>query len=161
VLVQSAIFVQRLITWDNEAFQKPTTAQTQTLAAIHFMTRLTFILIFFAALTARGQQRHDGLIGAYQAKGGFEKYSILVLKADKSFTYEYGLGGCQGEVEGTWIVKKNKLILTNDNEFLGKEIAVHPDMSLTSWTIKKKALKPDGMVDCGCVKETRKHFRMK
>jgi hypothetical protein len=33
VLVQSAIFVQRLVTWDSEAFQSPTTAQTQTLAA--------------------------------------------------------------------------------------------------------------------------------
>jgi hypothetical protein len=32
VQVQSAIFVQRLVTWDSEAFQKPTTAQTQTLA---------------------------------------------------------------------------------------------------------------------------------
>ena len=32
VLVQSAIFVQRLVTWDNEAFQTPTTAQTQTLS---------------------------------------------------------------------------------------------------------------------------------
>jgi len=34
-VTQSAIFVQRLVTWDNEAFQSPTTAQTQTLAARH------------------------------------------------------------------------------------------------------------------------------
>jgi hypothetical protein len=33
VLVQSAIFVQRLVTWDSEAFLSPTTAQTQTLCA--------------------------------------------------------------------------------------------------------------------------------
>jgi hypothetical protein len=33
VQVQSAIFVQRLVTWDSEAFQSPTTAQTQTLYA--------------------------------------------------------------------------------------------------------------------------------
>jgi hypothetical protein len=32
--VQSAIFVQRLVTWDNEAFQSPTTAQTQTISMI-------------------------------------------------------------------------------------------------------------------------------
>ena len=31
VLVQSAIFVQRLVTWDSDVFQMPTTAQTQTL----------------------------------------------------------------------------------------------------------------------------------
>jgi hypothetical protein len=35
VLVQSAIFVQCLVTWDSEAFQSPTTAQTQTLCARH------------------------------------------------------------------------------------------------------------------------------
>jgi hypothetical protein len=34
VQIQSAIFVQRLVTWDSEAFQSPTTAQTQTLAGI-------------------------------------------------------------------------------------------------------------------------------
>ena len=34
VLVQSAIFVQRFVSGDSEAFQSPTTAQTQTLAAI-------------------------------------------------------------------------------------------------------------------------------
>jgi hypothetical protein len=33
VLAQSAIFVQRLVMWDNEAFQNPTTTQTQTLCA--------------------------------------------------------------------------------------------------------------------------------
>jgi hypothetical protein len=33
VLAQSAIFVQRLVMWDNEAFQNPTTTQTQTLSA--------------------------------------------------------------------------------------------------------------------------------
>jgi hypothetical protein len=33
-VAQSAIFVQRLVTWDNEAFQSPTTAQTQTLGAM-------------------------------------------------------------------------------------------------------------------------------
>ena len=35
IVTQSAIFVQRLVTWDSEAFQSPTTAQTQTLCAIH------------------------------------------------------------------------------------------------------------------------------
>jgi len=34
VEVQSAIFAQSLVTWDSEAFQSPTTAQTQTLAVI-------------------------------------------------------------------------------------------------------------------------------
>jgi hypothetical protein len=34
VLAQSAIFVQRLVMWDDEAFQNPTTTQTQTLAVI-------------------------------------------------------------------------------------------------------------------------------
>ena len=40
VLIQSAIFVQRLVTWDNEAFQNPTTAQTQTLGARWFGQRI-------------------------------------------------------------------------------------------------------------------------
>jgi hypothetical protein len=34
VLIQSVIFVQRSVSGDNEVFQSPTTAQTQTLAAI-------------------------------------------------------------------------------------------------------------------------------
>ncbi|MEQ8301967.1 MAG: hypothetical protein RIB47_01155 [Cyclobacteriaceae bacterium] len=37
-VAQSAIFVQRLVTWDNEAFQNPTTAQTQTLPIINTKT---------------------------------------------------------------------------------------------------------------------------
>lgn len=58
VLVQSAIFVQRLVTWDSEAFQIPTTAQTQTLWAIkdETMKLLSVLgLIFLLSSFSYGQ----------------------------------------------------------------------------------------------------------
>lgn len=55
----------------------------------------------------------------------------------------------------------NQLILTNDNEFLRNKIIDYPDMSLTTWTIRKRGVKPNHIVDSGCVKEKRMHLRMK
>jgi hypothetical protein len=56
VLIQSAIFVQRLVTWDNVAFQSPTTAQTQTLgyiASADFRDRILQSSVFPIYLQSR------------------------------------------------------------------------------------------------------------
>lgn len=124
------------------------------------MTRLTILFILTIAFTASGQETNDRLVGVYKAKdNAFEKWSILTLQRDKRFKYEFGVGGCQGEITGTWDTKENKLLMTTDKEFLDDENIFYPDMSLTTWSIRKKGIKPNGSVDSGCVKETRIHLR--
>jgi len=123
------------------------------------MTRLTYIIIFFTATTF-GQGEHDGLWGTYESTdNGFEKYSIVVLKKDYSFIYKSGLGGCQVEVTGTWTIENKKLKFTNDKEFLDNDIIHYPNLGLTTWTIKKLGIKPDKIVDSGCVKADKIHRR--
>ncbi|AXE18383.1 hypothetical protein DR864_11805 [Runella rosea] len=108
----------------------------------------------------KGQSTHDGLIGVYEStSNGFEKYSIIILDKDNRFAYKAGLGGCQVEVKGTWIIEKKKLKLTNDNEFLNKETVYYPNLGLTTWTITRNGIKPDGLVDSGCVKDDKLHRR--
>ena len=68
VQAQSAIFVQRLVTWDSEAFQNPTTAQTQTLCLIYqerlpLIKRLTFVLtLITSTVTVWGQVTVTGTV---------------------------------------------------------------------------------------------------
>lgn len=41
----------------------------------------------------------------------------MILDKENRFIYKSGLGGCQTEVKGTWIVENKKLKFTNDTEF--------------------------------------------
>jgi hypothetical protein len=123
---------------------------------------LTSIVLTIISLTVRGQDSTDGLIGVYESMDNkFERYSILTLNKDKVFIYKYKVGGCQGEVKGKWTIENKKVRLTNDQEFLNHETIVYPDMSLTTWTVKKIGVKPDNLVDSGCVKENQLHIKKK
>jgi hypothetical protein len=123
------------------------------------MTKLAFILIFFTTTTF-GQSRHDGLLGTYESiDNGFERYSIVALNQDNRFIYRSGLGGCQVEVTGTWTIENKKLKFTNDKEFLVNNTIRYPNLGLTTWTIKKLGIKPDKIVDSGCVKDDKLHLR--
>jgi hypothetical protein len=124
------------------------------------LKRLTLILLTIISLNVRGQNSTDGLIGVYESKGNkFERYSILILNKDNVFIYKYGVGGCQGEIKGKWTIENKKVKLTNDQEFLNHGTIVYPDMSLTTWTVKKIGVKPDKLVDSGCVKESQLHIK--
>ncbi len=126
------------------------------------MTQLTIVFIFIVSFTVHGQGTYDRLVGVYKAKdNAFEKWSVLKLYGDKRFTYGYGVGGCQDEIKGTWDIKGKKLIMTTDKEYLEDKTIFYPDMSLTSWTIKKNGIKPNGSIDSGCVQETRIHLKEK
>ncbi len=114
------------------------------------------------SLAFLGQDSNDALIGVYESMDNkFERYSILILEKDKVFIYKYGGGGCQGEIKGKWTIANKKVKLTNDQEFLYHETIVYPDMSLTSWTVKKIGIKPDKLVDSGCLKENQLHIKKK
>lgn len=118
----------------------------------------TLIFLTVISLSVRGQESSDELIGVYESMGNkFERYSILILSKDNLFIYKYGVGGCQGEIKGKWTIENKKVKLTNDREFLNHKTIVYPDMSLTAWTVKKNGIKPDHLVDSGCVKENQLH----
>lgn len=124
------------------------------------MTRPTILFLFLVSFNAHGQGANKRLVGTFAPKNNaFEQWSVLTLQGDQRFTYNYGVGGCQDEISGTWDVKGKKLIMTNDKKFLNHDTIFYPDMSLTTWTIKKKGVKPNGSVDSGCIKETRLHSK--
>jgi hypothetical protein len=126
------------------------------------LKRLTLIFLFISSIGVRGQASYDGLIGVYKSTGDkFEKYSTLTLEKENRFIYKYGAGGCQGEVMGTWTIENKRLKLTNDKVFLNNETIVYPNLSLTTWTIKKTGVKPDKLIDSGCVKDNHLHKKVK
>jgi hypothetical protein len=122
------------------------------------MRRLTFLLVLLTSLT-KGQSTHDGLVGAYESKSnGFEWSSVMILEKKNRFTYTSALGGCQTEVKGTWTVEDKKLKFTNDKEFTDHGTILYPNLGLTTWTIKKTGIKPDGLLDKGfCFKDDKLH----
>ncbi|MCH7415849.1 hypothetical protein MM213_20280 [Belliella sp. R4-6] len=114
------------------------------------------------SFSVRGQDSTFGLIGVYEStQNKFERYSILILEKDKKFIYKYGVGGCQGEVKGTWTIQDKRLEFLNDQEFLNNDIINYPNLALTTWTIKKKGIKPDKLVNSGCVKDNKLHVKNK
>ena len=130
-------------------------AYSQTLPST--MRRLTFILVLLTTTTF-GQEVHDGLLGTYEStENGFERYSTVVLSKNYRFTYKSGRGGCQVEVKGTWTFENKKLKFVNDKEFLSNETIHYPDLSLTTWTVKKIGIKPDKFVESACVTDDNLH----
>lgn len=127
------------------------------------MTRFTIILLLALQTTITWAQKSDEkIIGAYYSTANkFERYSILILENDNKFIYKYGVGGCQAEVKGNWRTEGKKLRLTNDDEFLNNDIIKYPDMSLTTWSIKRTGVKPDKIIDSGCVKDNKLHVKKK
>ncbi len=112
------------------------------------LTATLFTTVAFA------QEVNQTLFGVYYSTDNrFERYSTMILSKDYHFIYKSGLGGCQVEVIGTWTIKDEKIWFTNDKKFLGNDTIRYPDLSLTTWTIKRRGIRPDELVDSGCVKE--------
>ena len=122
------------------------------------------LLIFTISCIAQNNGQKNDLFGKFYSKNnGFEKWSIVELKKDGRFIYNYGLSACQAEITGTYIVVNKRIIFKNDLEFLNDKIdelsPFYPDMSLTKWKIKKNFIKPENVVDSGCIKDKGKHFK--
>ena len=82
----------------------------------------------------------------------------MILEKDNRFTYKSGLGGCQVEVKGTWMIDHKKLKFINDKEFTDDGTLLYPNRGLTTRTIKKTGIKPDGLLDKGfCFKDDKLH----
>lgn len=118
------------------------------------------ILVLTFANSVFGQSTVNGLIGIYESRdNAFERFSSMILSEQNRFTYKYGAGGCQGEVTGTWKVENQQLIFENDPQFLNNGIIFYPDLSLTSWKIKRIGIQPNDDVNTGCLKETGLHIK--
>jgi len=132
-----------------------------------------FISILLISHTAIGQATPKQLSGDYcSVNNKSERWSILSLKENQTFKYNYGLGGCQAIVTGKWTIKKNQLFLINDPQFnpvnhLGNDSLkkmprpFYPDLSKTNWIVKTNWIKPIEIIDCGCLKENGKHKKIK
>jgi hypothetical protein len=111
-------------------------------------------------VTSLGQSSRGGLIGSYKSNGNsFERISIMTLEANNTFSYKYGLGGCQGEVLGFWKIVDKKIVFENDPTFLTDSIVHYPNLGLITWTVKTIGINPEGTVDSGCLKENNLHLK--
>jgi hypothetical protein len=120
---------------------------------------LTIILTIWI-ITSYAQLSEDGLIGIYKSNGNqFERYSIMMLEPNNRFVYKYALSGCQGEVKGNWKIVDKKIKFDNDPSYLNDSIIHYPNLGLTTWTINRMGIKPEQIVDSGCMKEDNMHFK--
>lgn len=102
----------------------------------------------------------------------------MELNKNGSFKYNYGLGGCQGIITGTYRINNWLIYFVNDKEFTKEYLKavndsiskidstfvnigtpIMPDLSLTEWKIKNNAIKPISEIDCGCIIEKGKHIK--
>lgn len=121
---------------------------------------LTIILTLVWTATSYGQSSRGGLMGIYKSNGNsFERYSIMTLETNNRFVYKYGLGGCQGEVKGSWKNVDKKITFENDPLFLNDTIVQYPNLGLTTWAVKTIGIKPEQAVDSGCLKEDNVHLK--
>ena len=121
------------------------------------------------------QTKDYNVIGIYKSeKNNFEKWSIMNLKSDYNFIYEYGIGGCQGIITGKWRIENKRIKFINDNQFINNEnnkpneenkesseidnlTPYYPDLSLIDWKFNGKIIKPISPIDCGCLIVKEKH----
>ena len=127
------------------------------------MKILLLIIITFGGvsnLTVQGQDKTSGMVGVYRSRANeFERWSIMILLEKHRFIYKYGTGGCQAEIKGNWEIENKKLIFKNDKEYLKNDIMFYPNLNQTTWTIKKLGIKPDSLIDTGCLKVTQLHIK--
>jgi hypothetical protein len=124
------------------------------------------ILIFLIIGFPFKRNETENLIGTYHSENNkFERLFVMQLNENDKFIYSYSLGGCQGEITGTYIVSNNRIKFSNDKEFLddaknsefGKPI--YPNLSLIEWKIKGNYIKPQSKINCGCFVENGKHIK--
>ena len=131
------------------------------------------IATFFLLLTTVLAAQENGLTGVYSSVNNkFERWSTMTLNGDSTFIYNYGLGGCQAEIKGTFTVRNSKIEFANDSEITSNEIVnltesdsliseigtpFYPNLSLVDWKVGNNFIKPLGTVDSGCLQESAKH----
>ena len=143
------------------------------------MIRIILLIVYITiSLIGFGQNKHSKLTGTYFAiNNGFERSSKLILFDNGLFNYKYELGGCQGDISGTWLVMNNYLSLMNHEEFMNKNTnekeifqvndtlqielprPKYPDLSKIKWRIGKNWIKPKNKIDTGCFIVSEKHKR--
>ena len=137
------------------------------------MKHIIGILLLLNCSAAFSQPRE--LTGTYISVCNlFERWSIMTLNEDYTFSYDYGVGGCQATVTGAFSVDGATLRFENDQEFLHDtttdsistdsiEIDLstpfYPNLALTKWKIGKHFIKPLDEVDTGCLRVIEKHKR--
>jgi hypothetical protein len=135
--------------------------------------RSTIILFLYSGLLFSQTIELPGTYSSVNNK--FERWSIMKLNNDGTFSYNYGVGGCQATVTGTYKVDNTKIEFKNDSEFLSKSdeeqfiidslmIAIptyyYPNLGLSHWRIGKDFIKPLSSIDTGCLEESGKHKRI-
>lgn len=102
----------------------------------------------------------------------------MELRADRTFRYHYGVGGCQATISGSYKVIDGVIYFKNDklftdayqqsqehsivvNDSLAIEVGVpyYPDLSLVEWIVRRSSIKPAGAIHTGCMEERGKHVR--
>lgn len=113
------------------------------------------ILLLTGCGTTKTPSGQD-LFGLYSTiKNRSLRGSILTLKTDSSFRYEYMLGGCQDKIDGKWTFSNNRIHL---QPVISDTVKRHqPALQNITWEIRKNGLKPDAVIDNGCFKEDAVH----
>jgi len=118
---------------------------------------MTFFVI---SMPGNGQSNSVAIAGTYALSNRIN-YSIISIRNNYTFTYTYGLEGCVGEVTGTWRINRNKLFFKNDSAYLNNSSICYPDLSLSSWTVKKNGIKPADAITCTCSDIRFLHYKIK
>ncbi len=141
------------------------------------MKKYIIILALMLKANVYGQLPETTIYGTYYSKGNkFERWSIMTINSDSTFLYEYGVGGCQADISGTWARVNNFLVFKNDFEYTDEYFksldstsamndtlvilmpkAFYPDLGRIWWKIKKRSIKPMKPIDTGCLIEKNNH----
>ena len=113
-------------------------------------------ILFLIGCKASKPLTGEGIYGLYSTVDNkTQRGSILTLKTDSSFRYEYMLGGCQDKIDGKWTYSNNKIYL---KPVIDDTVKRHqPALQNITWEITKKGLKPDAVIDNGCFREDAVH----
>jgi hypothetical protein len=124
------------------------------------MRHLSIIFFILTSFNASSQLKVAvNISGIYiSTDSRFEKSSELTLSSDSTFIYFYMLGGCQDKIKGKWTITNGSIIL--HPHVKGNTGLFHtPDLNNAIWTIEKKGLKPQAIIDNGCFKESALHVK--
>ncbi len=121
----------------------------------------TFIAFILLASTGFTSRRLDESLEGEYVVSEFEWYSRLVLKKNNAFEYQYGLGGCQGSIEGKWRQQEDILILDSSNQGDNNKSdslrPYYPVFKHDYWRINKAGIRPEKPVNTGCFQTKKIH----
>ncbi len=81
---------------------------------------------------------------------------MLTLKADSTYEYSYGVGGCQDKIIGRWSIDTDHVHLVLP---LRQDIVRYhkPNLENIHWIYRNGSLRPSAEIDNGCFKEIGVH----